>query len=276
MPKVLNEWIGHEGLPPSQQENMVVHVSGDSTIRIKRVDVEAPWRWLEAGWQDLFQMPRLSIAYGAVFTLVALGLLFGLSAIGMQSLILVLAGGFLLIGPILAVGLYEAARRREAGEQINANAIFMGFQAPGQLALLGLVLMFLFIAWVELAFFMFALYFGGQAVPPLSEFIFNLITTWQGTTLLIFGTIVGGILAATAFTISVLSAPMLAHRQVGIATAILASVSAVWLNMRPMLLWASLILLLMAISFATLFVGLLVVFPWIGYATWHAYDEIAE
>ena len=275
MPKVWNVWIGSESLPPTLQENMIVQIPGDSAIRIKKIDIEAPWRWLEAGWQDVIQMPRLiSIAYGAVFTLIAVGLLFGLSAIGMQSLIVALAGGFLLIGPVLAVGLYEAARRRASGEQINFSTIFLGFHAPGQLALLGLLLMFVYMVWVELAFFMFMLYLGDQAVPPLAEFIFNLFNTWQGMTLLISGTIVGAVLAATVFTISVLSAPMLAHRRVGIATAILTSVQAVGLNLRPMLLWAALILLLMVISFATLFVGLLVTFPWIGYATWHAYDEI--
>lgn len=269
-------WIEGATIAPTQPERIIVQIPGDRAIRVNRVDVEAPWRWLEAGWYDLTQMPRISIAYGAVFTVVALGLMFGLNYLGMQSLIIALAGGFLLIGPVLAVGLYEAARRHATGEHINAGAVFLaGFRAPGQIALLGLMLMFIYMVWVELAFIMFMLYFGTQAFPPVSELISNLLSTWQGATLLISGTIVGGVLAAIAFSISVISAPMLAHRRVGIATAILASVTAVRLNLRPMLLWASLIAVLMLIGFVTLFVGLLVVFPWVGYATWHAYHEIA-
>lgn len=269
-------WIGGVTVTPTQPERIMVQIPGDKAVRLNRVDIEAPWRWLEAGWYDLTQMPRISIAYGAIFTAVALVLMFGLSKLGMQSLIVAFAGGFLLIGPVLAVGLYDAARRHSVGEHINAGTVFLaGFRAPGQIALLGLLLMFIYMAWVELAFIMFMLYFGTQAFPPVSELISNLLSTWQGATLLISGTLVGGAMAAIVFSISVISAPMLAHRRVGIATAILASVKAVRLNLRPMLLWASLIAVLMLISFVTLFVGLLVVFPWIGYATWHAYREIA-
>jgi uncharacterized membrane protein len=271
-----NVLTGGATLTPTQREGIIVHIRGDSVIHINKVDVEAPWRWLEAGWHDFTYMPFVSLSYGAVFALVAAGLMFGLAYIEMQSLIVALAGGFLLIGPFLAVGLYEAARRRATGEEITTGAVFLaGFRAPGQLALLGLLLMFIYMVWVELAFVMFMLYFGVQGFPPVAELIPNLLYTWKGLTLLISGTVVGIALAATVFTISAISAPMLTRRRVGIATAILASVKAVQLNLRPMLLWAALIFVLMIIGFGTLFVGLLMVFPLIGYATWHAYCEIA-
>ena len=85
-------------------------------IAIRQVDLEAPWRWLAAGWADLLAMPHISLTYGVVFTALAAGFWVGLASVGWQSLMLALAGGFLLIGPVLAVGLYEASRRRAVAE----------------------------------------------------------------------------------------------------------------------------------------------------------------
>jgi uncharacterized membrane protein len=244
-------------------------------IAIRRVDLEAPWRWLAAGWADLLAMPHISMTYGAVFTVLAVGFWLGLARVGWQSLMLALAGGFLLIGPVLAVGLYEASRRRQLGLSVRLGDVLVaGFRAPGQLSLLGLALLLIYMAWIETAFLLFMMFFSDGPFPPIEDFVPRLLFTWQGVTLLVAGTIEGAALAALVFSISVVSAPMLMERPVGVAAAVLTSVRSVWLNFRPMVLWAVLIAAFVAVGLATLCVGLIVIFPLIGHATWHAYRDL--
>jgi uncharacterized membrane protein len=245
------------------------------TIRIQQVDIEAPWRWLAAGWADLAAMPGIGLTYGAAFAGGAIALWFGLASMGWQSMMLALAGGFLLIGPVLAVGLYDASRRRGAGERVNLLSTFAaGFHSPGQLSLLGLALLLIFMMWVQIALLLFMLFFSDHPFPPMEEFIPRLLFSWQGVALLSVGTIIGAALAALVFAISAISAPMLMERPVGVSTAIYTSLKAATLNAKPMALWAVLIAGLVGVGIATLCVGLIVIFPLIGHASWHAYREI--
>lgn len=247
------------------------------TIRISRIDLEAPWRWLSAGWSDLMAVPQVGLVYGAVFALISVGLWWGLSSMGWQSAMLALAGGFLLIGPILAVGLYEVSRQRALGFHPKfSDVVFVGTRSLDQLALLGLGLVLLFMIWVELAFLLFMMFFGDRPFPPLDEFIPRLLLTWGGVMLLTVGTIVGACLAAIVFSFSVISAPMLISRPVGVSSAVFASLNAILLNLKPMALWALLIAGFMAIGIATLCIGLIVLFPLIGHASWHAYKETVD
>ncbi len=249
-------------------------------VHITRLDLEAPWRWLSAGWSDLLAMPQISLAYGAIFAAIAIGLWLGLATLGWQSLMLALAGGFMLIGPVLAVGLYEASRQREQrgqGEKVSfRDVVLAGFKAPDQLALLGLALLLTFMIWIQIAFLLFMLFFGARPFPPIQDFVPTLLFTGGGVSLLIIGTIVGAVLAAIVFSMSVVSAPMLVARPVGVTTAIFASLQATMLNIKPMTLWAGLIAGFMALGLATLCAGLVIIFPLIGHATWHAYREVLE
>src|SRR5215468_8236139 len=100
-------------------------------VTVERVPFDAPWNWLAAGWRDLWAAPRISLAYGALFALLSVGLMLGLLVTGLPSLVLALAGGFLLVGPVAAVGLYEASRRLEAGRSVDfAEVIGAGLNAP--------------------------------------------------------------------------------------------------------------------------------------------------
>jgi uncharacterized membrane protein len=246
-------------------------------VTVEQVAFDAPWNWLARGWRDLWAAPRVSLAYGAVFATLSIGMTLGLMASGVESLVLALGGGFLLIGPVAAVGLYETSRRLEGGQSVGLrDAMRAGVQAPGQLGFFGAILAFVYVVWVQVAFLLFMLFLGSKPLPPASEFLPTLLFTAHGLSLLIAGTIVGGLLAFLVFAISAISVPLLMTRRMDAVTAIAASLAAVISNPKPMALWAALIAGFMALGIATLFVGLVVAFPLIGHATWHAFRDLVR
>jgi uncharacterized membrane protein len=244
-------------------------------ISIAQVAFDAPWSWLAAGWRDMWRVPHISLCYGLAFAGISAMLAVGLLIGGLESLMLALAGGFLLTGPLAAVGLYETSRRLELGDSVGFRDLFGGLLgSAGQLGFFGAILGFMFIVWVQLAFLLFMLFLGDRPLPPASELVPTLLFTAQGLGLLVTGTVVGGILAAAVFAISAISVPLLMTRRIDAVTAMGASLVAVALNPKPMLLWAGLVAGFMALGLASLFVGLIFVFPLIGHATWHAYREL--
>lgn len=243
---------------------------------MRAVPLEAPWSWLAAGWQDLWQRPAISLGYGLIVVLVGAAITWGLFRLDAIAMVLPLAAGFMLVGPMLAVGLYEASRRRELGLPVTwRDVALVKVASPTQLGLIGGVLAFALLVWWRIASLLFALFWGLDGFPPLDAWIDLLLFTPKGLIFLIVGTVVGGAIAAVIFAISALSVPLLMARRCDAITAVLASIDAVRRNPRPMLLWAWLIALLTGFGLATLYVGLIVVFPLVGHATWHAYRALA-
>lgn len=239
------------------------------------IALDAPWAWLASGWMDLWAHPKISLCYGAIFAGLAAFLTLGLFALEALPLFLALAGGFLLVGPLFAVGLYQVSRLHAKGERPRLRDVVLPPPSQrGQLAFAGLLLMVVFLLWTRAAFLLFMLFIGGSALPPLSEFTQVLLFTPHGLWLLIVGTAVGGILATFVFAVTAFSIPMLIDRRIDVFTAAVASARAVIANPQPMALWAALIVALVATGFATLLLGLVIVFPLIGHATWHAYREV--
>ncbi len=244
-------------------------------IPIAKVALDAPWRWLAAGWADLQRAPGLSLGYGAAFAMIAVLLLVGLFMAGVPALILPMAGGFLLVGPIFAAGLYRMSELMERGERVSLQSTLLAnIRAPGQLAFMGVLLMIGYFIWVEIALLLFMLVFGPTAMPPVTEFIETLLMTPRGLILLSLGTFAGAVLAAVVFASTVISIPLLMVRQIDVVTAIITSLRAVALNPTVMLLWAVLIAAIMVAGFLLLGFGLIVAFPLIGHATWHAFRDI--
>lgn len=256
---------------------MVETVSEAPVFKVQKVPFDAPWKWMARGWSDLWSFPLISLSYGIVFMIVAMALLFGLTLLGWQSLFLALAGGFVLLGPMLAVGLYEVSRRQQSGEPGGlSDIVVVGVRSPGQLAFMGALLLFVYLVWIEIAFLLFMLFFGAGGLPPVQDFISELLFTPRGLGLLIVGTIVGAVLAGIVFLISAVSIPILMICEVDIVTAIMVSINAVAENPRAMMLWAGLIAAIMICSVATMFVGLVIAFPLVGHATWHAFSDLIE
>lgn len=250
-------------------------VSIDAIATPRRVPFDAPWAWLAAGWRDMWNMPRVSLAYGAFFAVAAALLGLVLWQIGAPSLFPALTGGFLLIGPLVAVGLYDASHRFARGETPTLGQVVMaGLTARGQLAFFGAALTFAFMIWMQLALLLLMLFLGDTSLPPPSAFMHTLLFTPRGLGLLIVGTLVGGVIASFVFATTVVAVPLLMDAEIDAVTAARASIAAVVENPKPMALWAALIVCLMAAGFASLLIGLVLAFPLIGHATWHAYIDI--
>ncbi len=251
-------------------------VSGTS-VAIVPVAFDAPWLWLAAGWRDLWTKPNISLAYGLAFAVAAVLLTLLLAVADLQAVVLPLAGGFTLVAPLAAVGLYEMSRRLEKGEPVGWGDVLTAWKrARGQLPFFGGILAFAFFVWQQLALLLFMLFWGNNGIPPPSTFIPTLLFSPHGLLLLVVGTLIGGMLAAVVFSISVISVPLLLTEQLDAVTAIKTSLAAIATNPRPLALWAALIAGFMALGIATLSVGLVVAFPLIGHATWHAYRAMVR
>lgn len=249
-------------------------VAGEVPIG-RRIPIDAPWQWLEAGWRDVRRVPHISLAYGGFFAVAAALIALGLSRAGALSLMLPLSGGFLLIGPFAATGLYDTSRRLARGETPQLRtALAAPFLAAGQLPFLGVMLLMIFFVWMQLALLLLMLFLGTQTPPMIGDLLQTLLLTSRGLGLLIVGTLIGGALAVVAFSLAAFSAPMLLDRRVDAVSAVRASAVAVLDNPMPMLLWASVILVVTVIGLATLLVGLVLAFPLLAHATWHAYAEV--
>lgn len=245
------------------------------TLQIREVALDAPWAWLDAGWQDLWAAPRISLAYGAVFAVFAYVAALELTQFDALSLLLPLAFGFLLMGPVFAAGLYQISRLRERGEPVTLHSVVHAeWAGRTQLASFGVVLFLFYFFWMNTALLLFMLFFGSASFPPVDEFFSALLNTNHGLGLLFTGTAAGAVFAAAAFSISAVAVPLMFDRKVDAVTAMMASARAVWKNLPAMALWASLIVLMTFVGLLLLFAGLAIAFPLIGHASWHAYKEL--
>lgn len=247
--------------------------SGALTLPLNRITSDAPWRWLERGWRDLLRAPHLSLAYGTAFAAIGILILAGSYLSGLSALIPALGACFMLAGPILALGLYEKSRRLAAGERVTLGDMLRVRPAsPLQIAYVGFFLTFAMLLWMRIATLLFALFFSGAYVP-LTEFVSFAISTPEGLSMLVIGTVIGGLIALAVFALAAISVPLLMARRTDMLTAMATSVKAVFDYPAAMLLWAWLIALLIAAGIATGFIGLIIVFPLVGHATWHAYSD---
>ena len=249
--------------------------SSPGSIDIRKIPLDRPWSWLAKGFADLRQAPAVSLGYGLLFALAGYLLTFGLWSLGWLYLTLPLAAGFLIVGPLFAVGLYEVSRRLQAGEPVSfADTLSAWQRNGGQIGLMGIALLLLMFAWLRLAAMIFMLFFGLEP-PSLDQLVQQTVLSPDALPFLITGTIVGAILALIAFAISVISIPLLLDRpEANVVTAITTSIDAVKTNPTPMLFWGVLVVLFVGAGLATFLLGLIVALPLIGHASWHAYRDL--
>ena len=246
--------------------------------QIRRVALDRPWVWLAAGWRDLVAAPGLQSGLwpGAGDRRMARRSLLMLW-LDLPYLVLPLSAGFFFVGPFIAVGLYEISRRREAGHVVDGQTSCSAWRRnPDQIALMGVLLLFFHLAWMRLAQLLFAL-FDWHTVPSWDRFMDLVWYSSRSLPFLAFGVACGAVLAAVAFAISAFSIPyLLDRRSSNMFEAIATSVAAVRINLRPMALWAALIVVLVVLGMVPGMIGLVVTLPLVAYATWHAYRDVVR
>ena len=234
-----------------------------------------PLKWLALGWRDFTTQPAMSIAYGLVIFLISVAFVGTLIASGRDYILFPAFAGFMVVGPILAVGLYEKSRRIEEGLPLRwVNIFFVKPRSGGQILFTGVLLCVLTMVWMRAAVIIYALFFGLLPFPGLNHIVPMLFTTPVGWALLVVGTVVGALFASFSFAISAFSIPMLLEEHIDCLTAMGTSMRLVWNNLPVMLAWGAIVLVLFLLSLATGMLGLIVVFPLLGHGTWHAYRAI--
>lgn len=242
------------------------------------VPPDRPWMWLTEGWRDLMANPQLGFFYGGALTIAGWALALLLLWARTAWAILPASAGFFMVAPLLAAGLYEASRLRELGQPVTFSACLAGFtRNGGQLAFLGVVLLLLHLFWVRVAALIFMLMFGLNFAPAIEDLPIAMLRSPMLLPFLIVGTAAGALLAAAAFAVSAVSIPMLVDRPEASAfEAIAVSVRTVLANPAAMIFWAGLIVVFTAMAMVPFFLGLALVVPLIGHATWHAYRDLVR
>lgn len=251
-----------------------MHVSYQTPAlpQVAHIAALRPFTWLKLGWEDLRHNPGPSIAHGLL--LVGVGWLILLLFSAQIGLLATAVSGYLLVGPIFGAVFYELSRLRAAGQAATFDASLDGALINGKrLAHLGVVLAILAILWALLSGLLFERAFGG--IPPsVRDNFYRTIADWTYPEFFVTYLTTGAVFALLAFMVSVLSAPMIFDRAEDTNRSILTSLKAVAVNPAAMAVWAGLIAALTAIGFATFLLGLAVVLPLLGHATWHAYRDL--
>jgi uncharacterized membrane protein len=248
-----------------------------SEIVIRKIAVKDLWQALKEGFDDFNAKPSHIVFLCVTYPLFALLLTLFLTG-QLRHLVFPMVSGFTLIGPVVSVGLFEMSRRRERGLDVTWGSAF-GFVHSSSFApilALSVAMMLLYVAWLYIAQLIYFGLFG--AVPPdsISDFATQVLTTRRGGALIFYGTLVGFIFAVVVLAISVVAFPLLLDRQVSAITAVRISIKAVTSNPVMMAVWGLIVVVLLAAGSILFLIGLALVLPVLGHATWHLYRKLVE
>ncbi len=244
------------------------HVHTITTMDLR----DALWR----GWEDFKAQPSHLVFVALIYPVAGVLLAQLTVTYNIFPLLFPLLGGFALLGPFAAIGLYEISRRREQGQDSSWRHAFDVLQSPaiGQIVLLGVLLTGLFLAWLACAWLIYRTQLGLPADVSTADFLRATFTTFDGWIMIIVGNSVGLLFAILAFSISVVAFPLIIDRHVDMPTAVRTSIAAVEANPRVMMYWGLIVTGLLVLGCLPVLVGLIVVMPVLGHATWHLYRKV--
>jgi uncharacterized membrane protein len=245
---------------------------------VRRISASDLYQSLARGVDDFAAMPSHAVFLCVIYPL--LGILLVGMTLGNSLLPLAfpIAAGFALVGPLAAIGLYELSRRREAGLDSSSSHALDVLHSPslGPIVALGFLLMAIFLIWLAVAEAIYIADFGYTAPASLRQFLSEVFNTAAGWNLIFFGTGIGFLFAVSVLAVSAISFPLLLDRDVGAAVAVLTSIRVVAENPLTMALWGLIVAALLVIGSIPFFLGLTVVMPVLGHATWHLYRRAVE
>ncbi|GGH21481.1 membrane protein [Alsobacter metallidurans] len=232
---------------------------------------------LAEGIRDFQAAPLFGLFFGGIYAVGGIVLVLAATSWGLGYLVYPLAAGFALIGPFVAVGLYEVSRRREGGLPLGWGAVLgvVFAQSRRELGWMAFVTLFVFLLWMYQIRLLIALFFGFQSFA-MADFLHVLLTTPEGWLFLAIGHADGAVLSLVLFSLTVVSFPLLLDRDVDFITAMITSVRAVTRSPGPMLAWAAMVVGLLIVASAPMFLGLFVVLPVLGHTTWRLYRRLVE
>jgi len=231
-----------------------------------------------AGIADFLRAPLFGLFFGGIFTLGGLAILASLTVFDMHWMIIPLAIGFPLVGPFVAVGLYEVSRRQAAGQPLIWREILLVVfrQRERQLSWMAFVVLFIFWLWIYQVRLLLALFLGFKSFSTIQRFLEVITTSGEGIAFIAVGTIIGAIISLVLFSATVISMPLLLDRELDFITAIIVSFKTVIKNPAPMISWGIIVAALAIAAMIPFFLGLLVILPVVGHATWHLYERAIE
>jgi uncharacterized membrane protein len=247
---------------------------------VRRISPADIYYALNRAIDDFVAIPSHAVFLCVIYPLLGL-LLIGLTldnSLTLLPLAFPIAAGFALIGPLAAIVLYELSRRREAGLDSSTRHALDVLHSPslGAIIALGVALMVLFLIWLVVAEALYIGIFGYSPPTSITDFIRDVLTTPRGWTLIVVGTGIGFLFASLVLSISAISFPLLLDRDVGAAVAVYTSLRVTAANPLPMALWGLIVAALLVIGSIPFFVGLTVIMPVLGHATWHLYRRAVE
>lgn len=252
------------------------HPSDEQRWPTRAPGADAPWAWVSQAVGIYRRQAVLATGYGLTFVLGGYFVLWGLWKASLMSALPVAIGGFALAGPLFAAGLYAIARADEEGRKATFREVLIPAAAsPQQIAYLGVLMFVAAGLWALTAAGLLITMAEGQA-RSLEEFSSFALSTPRGLFMVAVGSILGGLIAGVIFSVSAFSIPLLFDRKADFATAIGTSVRTVWARPAPMLLWAWVIGLSIAVGGVTLLLGFVVLFPLLGFATWVGYRDFLK
>ncbi|WP_108883686.1 DUF2189 domain-containing protein [Anderseniella sp. Alg231-50] len=243
--------------------------------RIGLADIRAAF---VAGVGDFFRAPLFGLFFGGFYALGGLLVVALIARLDMHYMIYPLAIGFPLVGPFVAVGIYEVSRCLQDGRPLTWSGVLTTVwrQKGRELSIMAFVTLFIMWMWMYQVRLLVALFLGFRSFSTLDGFIHTVLNTGDGLRFLAAGHIVGGILYTVLFSVTVVSIPLLLDREVDFVTAIITSIKAVLTNPFAMMVWGLVVLVLTALALVPAFLGLFIILPVLGHATWHLYLRVVE